>query len=78
MIFGMIVFHMKCVLIFSTAATIPERIRQDIIIHKLRAVSFYAILTELKFSRKTLMQTPNIKNFANVCLAGAGLFHEDR
>jgi hypothetical protein len=36
MIFGMFVFHMKCVLIFSTTGTIPERIRQDIIIHKLR------------------------------------------
>jgi len=36
MFFGMIVFHMKCVLIYSTTVTIPERIRQVIIIHILR------------------------------------------
>jgi len=36
-IFGMIVFHMKCVSIFSTTVTIPERIRQDIIVHVLRS-----------------------------------------
>jgi hypothetical protein len=36
MIFVMVVFHMKCVLIFSTTVTIPEGIREDIIIHTLR------------------------------------------
>ena len=35
-IFVMIVFHMKRVLIFSAAVTIPHRIHQDIIINILR------------------------------------------